>query len=111
MNRYEQAEHLIRSGQTPRDVASTLGISHSAAKHMNRLGGYQAYLAYKRSQYRKTTPTGRPSKGPFRQYDYDASAVVAAVNAGASYGAVAKRFSITRGVVSGILQRQRRAAA
>lgn len=110
MKLYEQAAQLIRNGQSPRAVATSLGISHSAAKHMNRLGGYQGYLAYKRNQYHKTAPTGRPSKGPARQYEYDASKVAAAVNAGLSYGAAAKQFGLTRGVVSGIVKRYRRAA-
>lgn len=115
MTKGEQIEQFLADGASVELAAAKFGVTRQYAYLINLYGGYQAYLAKGRHYATKRArELGVPEtcvNGGMQRYAYTHNDVLKAIDDGMSYGDVAKKFRITRGVVAGVVDRYRRKAA
>ena len=111
MNNGVKIERLLDQGMQPSKIASRLGVSKRYVYGVRECGSYEGFLARSRSRYHRVARDlgirqGRHRLSSARAYNYDADAIRAAVDDGATYGEAAKQFGVTRSVVAGLINRR-----
>ena len=110
-------ERLLRQGWRQCEVVALTGYTWSYVNQIARYGGYDAFKAENlRWQAAKRRCAGVPV-GPYRgggkrSHVVDPAKVIAAVDAGLSYGQAAQKFGLrSRNVVAGMVNRRRKGQA